>query len=417
VSESNAKPHAVLSHSLPVSWAVALLMASCAAPASKGPPAPPAAAPSRVASTVAAPPATPTAEAQPSAAASRPSPQAGAASSASATFLAVGDVLLSRRVAGCIVDRGDLNAPFRDIAPVLGGVDFTFGNLESPFSESSAFSRSAANIFNAPPAHVAGLVQHRFRVVSLANNHALDQGVPGLRFTLSHLATNDIATVGAGLDMEQAWKPAIVTIRGIRIGFVGASYASVNDDGSTQNRYVARLEDHRRLRAAMEKLDAEADVVVVTMHAGSEYNPTVHSSQVAFARLAIDLGADVVIGAHPHVLQRLERYRGRYIFYSLGNFIFDHVRPGTRDGLAVRTTVGLIPSPPGQRRGAVTGLELLPVVIEGRCSPRPATEQEAERILAAVRAPGPVLAVQPRVTLVRHGSEGVRTGAPAAPAE
>jgi poly-gamma-glutamate synthesis protein (capsule biosynthesis protein) len=309
-----------------------------------------------------------------------------------------------------MVDRQDLLAPFRDVAPLLGSVDFVFANLESPFSSSLDFSRSSANIFNAPPAHVLGLVEHRFRIVNLANNHTLDQGVQGLRFTLQHLADHGIAAVGAGSDQAQAWRPAIVAVRGIRIGFVGASYASVNDDGTSRSPYVARIDDDRRLGGAIASARAGADVVVVTMHAGSEYNPQVHPSQVRFAHRAIDLGADVVFGAHPHVLQRIERYRGRYVFYSLGNFIFDHLRPGTRDGLAVRTTVGLGRTADGERRGSVQGLELVPVVIEERCAPRPAPEAAAARILAAVGATERVLPVAPLAPLeqVRPGGRAGR---------
>lgn len=297
----------------------------------------------------------------------------------------MGDILLSRGVAACIADHGDPNAPFRHVAPLLASADFSFGNLESPFSASDQFSVSSANIFNTPRAHVRGLVDHRFRIVSLANNHVLDQGVAGLRTTLRHLADHGVATVGAGLDADAAWQPAVVESRGIRIGFVGASYASVNDSGTLRSPYVARLDDRDRLGPAIEKARASADVVVVTMHAGREYNPHVHPSQTVFAHAAIDLGADVVFGAHPHVLQRVERYRDRYIFYSLGNFIFDHVRPGTRQGLAVRSRIRASAAPSSVRRAAaIERFELQAVVIEDRCAPRPASESETENILASV---------------------------------
>ena len=289
-------------------------------------------------------------------------------------------------MAGRIAATHDPLLPFRGMAEVFRSVDFCFGNLEAPFSGQPGFSTSPANIFNTPLENVSGLREHHFSVLGLANNHMLDQGPAGLRFTLSYLHEQGITTFGVGENEDEAWRGAVVEVRGIRIGFVGASYASVNDNGTLRNRFVARIEDEQRLAAALARLRTEADFVVATMHAGAEYNPHVVPTEERFAHRAVELGADLVLGAHPHVLHRVEQYRGKYLFYSLGNFIFDHEPLPRRQGLALRIHLRrpVASTSPGRAPVALERIELLPVVIEDHSTPRPATAAEASEILASI---------------------------------
>jgi poly-gamma-glutamate capsule biosynthesis protein CapA/YwtB (metallophosphatase superfamily) len=145
-------------------------------------------------------------------------------------------------------------------------------------------------------------------------------------------------------------------------------------------------------------LKAVTDFIVVTMHAGVEYRRHPHPSQVAFAHAAIDYGADLVIGGHPHWIQKIEEYQGKYIFYSLGNFVFDQGHhQDTREGLVLRVVLQLkqsngmaFVSMAGAETRAVTRIsakldriELIPIVIE-RCVPRRASENEAQNILRKI---------------------------------
>lgn len=306
------------------------------------------------------------------------------AAARTATFLTVGDIMLSRNVAATIKDAGDPILPFRPMAAVFASVDFVFGNLESPFSGSDHFVRSSdptLSVLNAPKANVQGLAEHNFVILNLANNHVLDQGLRGLRYTLDLLKARGIKTIGAGNSLDEAWTPEVVEAHGIRVGFVGASYTSVNDNGRSRNRYVARMDHRAQLEAAIVHLRANSDFVVATMHAGTEYSTRPNRGQVEFARAAIDLGADVVFGAHPHVIQPVELYRGKYIFYSLGNFIFDHETKPTREGLTVKTS--LLEVPGATPRVRLESLEIIPVVIENHSTPRLATREEAASILSA----------------------------------
>lgn len=284
----------------------------------------------------------------------------------------VGDIMLSRAVAARMKRAGDWDLPFHNTADYLRSADLSFGNLESPFSGSEKSTARGSLVFNAPPQSVQGLEDFGFRVVSLANNHALDQGTRGLIYTRKHLREHHIQTVGAGETLDQAWQPAILEIKNTRIGFIAASYASVNDAGKTTNPYVARTDDLKRLKAAISTLRSQQAFIIVSMHAGAEYSSKPHPSQVAFAHAAIDAGAQVVVGHHPHWTQPVERYNGGLIFYSLGNFIFDQSQSArARAGMVVKLHIR------GQR---LLSAELQPTTIQHFCCPQLAAGQQPQLV-------------------------------------
>ncbi len=308
-----------------------------------------------------------------------------------ATFLAVGDIMLSRNVAGTSLKAGDPLLAYKSAAGLLGSTDFNFANLESPLSGSDRFNPTGSLVFNAVPKLAAGLNQYNFKIVNLANNHALDQGEAGLKYTLDFLDKAGVKHEGTGANLDAAWTPAIVEDQGIKIAFIGASYSSVNDGGQASNNFVARIEDLVRLKKAVAAARGMSDFVVVSMHAGTEYTRTPNSGQTAFAHAAIDAGADIVIGAHPHWVQTIEQYNGKYIFYSLGNFIFDQMfSQDTREGLALKVTVskpgvaGAVQIQGTPAAASLKQIELVPLIIDNYCCPRPANEVEAKRILGKI---------------------------------
>jgi poly-gamma-glutamate synthesis protein (capsule biosynthesis protein) len=315
------------------------------------------------------------------------------------TFLAVGDMMISRGVARAITRAGDPSAPFRKMDEALRSTDFNFGNLEVPISGNNNVIGKGLT-FNMHTRDLAGLKAYNFKVLNLANNHALDQGVNGLRQTQKFLAESGFTYLGVGDSLDEAWQPKIITVKNVKIGFVGASYASVNDGGVARNDYVARIEDTERLRQAIERLRAGgADFIVATMHAGVEYTRRPHQPQIDFARAAIDYGADIVIGAHPHWAQVFESYKDRYIFYSLGNFIFDQEwSRDTKEGLALKITLNSrkssAPTPASASGTRVEQIELIPVVIENYSTPRPANDAEAKQILQKIGAPEKIIKPQ-----------------------
>ena len=315
------------------------------------------------------------------------------------TFLAVGDIMISRGVANVIARTNNPLTPFKNMESVFRSTDFNFGNLETPISERSIYPDKKL-VFNMLARNIAGLKTYNFRVLNLANNHALDQKLAGLQNTRKILTENNLTFLGVGDDLEQAWQPKIIDVKGVKIGFVGASYASENDGGATRNEYVARIEDVDRLKAAIEKLKADgADFVVATMHAGVEYTRPPDQMQVKFARAAVDYGADIVIGAHPHWIQTFEQYKSKYIFYSLGNFIFDQDwSPDTKEGLTLKITINHRKSSETNSPAAGTRIEqieMIPVIIEHYSTPREANDVEARQILSKIGANERFLIKQP----------------------
>lgn len=301
-----------------------------------------------------------------------------------ASFLAVGDIMLSRNVAAKIEQTNDPLLPFAQVGELLSSTDFNIANLESPYSGSDHYPKTGSLIFNAPPNTIQGLLKYNFKLLNLANNHALDQGLAGLTYTLDYLKQHELLTIGAGQTLDEAWQPVRWEINGISFGFIGASYASINDNGKTTNNHVARIGELERLRAAISQLKPTTDLVIVSMHAGTEYTHNPNVSQQTFARAAIDYGADLVIGHHPHWIQTIETYRDKYIFYSLGNFIFDQMwSQKTREGLTIKVTVTKTPSAP-QPSTRIKEIELIPVVIENYSTPRLAEPDEARTILSAI---------------------------------
>jgi poly-gamma-glutamate synthesis protein (capsule biosynthesis protein) len=229
--------------------------------------------------------------------------------------------MLSRHVARVAREKRDPAFPLRDLAPLLQAADIAFVNLESPFSDRGAVVEHGM-IFKAEPEMIAALELAGVDVVSTANNHARDQGSHGVEFTLDWLERHKIAVAGTGSSAEAAHAGAIVERHGIKFGFLAYTYDQSNGNHTDTDDRVAIM-DVARMREDVSRLAARADAIIVSMHAGAEYSAKSNTQQVAFARAAIDAGASVVVGHHPHVTQPWERYGQGVIYYSLGNLVFD----------------------------------------------------------------------------------------------
>jgi poly-gamma-glutamate capsule biosynthesis protein CapA/YwtB (metallophosphatase superfamily) len=274
-----------------------------------------------------------------------------------------GDVMLSRHVGRVARGLHDPAFPLRDLAPVLQAADIAFVNLESPFSDRGAVVERGM-IFKAEPDMIAGLELAGVDVVSTANNHARDQGSHGVEFTLDWLERHRIAAAGTGNSADAAHAGVVIERNGLRFGFLAYTYDQSNGNHPDTDDRVAVM-DVARMREDVSRLSssgaAGADAVIVSMHAGTEYSPKSNAQQVEFARAAIDAGARVVVGHHPHVTQPWERYGEGVIFYSLGNLVFDQFqRVETQRGALADITFE------GPR---LAGASLLPVDIVGT-SPR-----------------------------------------------
>jgi poly-gamma-glutamate synthesis protein (capsule biosynthesis protein) len=250
----------------------------------------------------------------------------------STRILCGGDVMLSRYVGARARAKADPASPLRDLAPLLSSADIAFVNLEAPFSDHGRPVEKGM-VFKAEPEMIEALRAAGIDVVSTANNHARDCGSYGIGFTLDWLAKNGIAAAGTGHTAEEAHHGAVIERNGHRYGFLAYTYDQSNGNHSDQDDRVAML-NIPRMAADVASLRSRADAVIVSMHAGVEYQKQPNAEQRNFAHAAIDAGASAVVGAHPHVTQPVESYREGVIFYSLGNLVFDQFqRQETQHGL------------------------------------------------------------------------------------
>jgi poly-gamma-glutamate capsule biosynthesis protein CapA/YwtB (metallophosphatase superfamily) len=250
----------------------------------------------------------------------------------STRILCGGDVMLSRYVGARARAKADPASPLRDLAPLLSSADIAFVNLEAPFSDHGRPVEKGM-VFKAEPEMIEALRAAGIDVVSTANNHARDCGSYGIGFTLDWLAKNGIAAAGTGHTAEEAHHGAVIERNGQRYGFLAYTYDQSNGNHSDQDDRVAML-NIPRMAADVAGIRSRADAVIVSMHAGVEYQKQPNAEQRNFAHAAIDAGASAVVGAHPHVTQPVESYRDGVIFYSLGNLVFDQFqRQETQHGL------------------------------------------------------------------------------------
>lgn len=257
------------------------------------------------------------------------------------TITFVGDMMLGRDVESMSKRRGGYVYPFAETLDLLQTADITVGNLETPLTPGLTVPTEAM-VFRADLEWAQALADAGFDVVGLANNHIPNQGSSGIQDTLDALDAAGLLYTGAGMDQAAAETPAIMTVKGMTIGMVAFNDSDVVPDGyfATDTRAGTAAMDISELITVITDVRAQVDFLVVMMHSGTEYQTTPNQRQIDFAHAAIDTGADLVIGHHPHVIQTVEEYQGKYIYYSLGNFIFDQMwSEPTRQGLVVTFSI------------------------------------------------------------------------------
>lgn len=235
---------------------------------------------------------------------------------------AVGDIMLGG-TAGPELKQLGYDYPFVYMRPLFQGSQLVFGNLEGPLTVRGQRELDKKYLFRSPPQRVApALKAAGFNVVSLANNHSLDYGAEGLADTIAALDKNSIAHVGGGSDLAHARAPAIFLINGRRFAFLGYSLTLPESFYAAPTKPGTAFGHEQHIREDVKRARAQADVVIVSFHWGQEGTTILRDYQTRIGHLAVDAGAQVVLGHHPHILQGIERYGDGIIFYSLGNFVF-----------------------------------------------------------------------------------------------
>ncbi len=322
---------------------------------------------------------------------SRPSVPTPPPAPPSTTLFFAGDIMLSRNVAAKAYEANDYTLPFLKVKDVVASADISFANLESPFNDTGDHSVEGSLVFNADPKLAAGLKLAGLDILSTANNHSLDQGTKGLDYTIDWLTANNILYTGTKHTTAQTVDP-VIKHKDILYGFLAYSYTAYNDGGQSTSVYINDFNNLEKLKQNILDMKGHtADVVIVSMHAGTEYTRTPTEKQIAFAHAAIDAGADLVIGHHPHWIQTIEQYKGKWIFYSLGNFVFDQMwSQETKEGLTLLVTYQENAAPqsglpsPTTDGWEIKKIELKPVIIDSFCCPRFANSEETLTILKKI---------------------------------
>jgi poly-gamma-glutamate capsule biosynthesis protein CapA/YwtB (metallophosphatase superfamily) len=238
------------------------------------------------------------------------------------TLLVTGDIIPARGVNYFATVKHDFLWPFRPTADYTKNADITYINLESPLFAGCPVSPAESFTFCGDARFVDGLSFMGAKVANLANNHLSNYGAQGISQTDQLLQSHGILTSGLG-------PVAVIDVRGIKFGFIGFNG-------------VGRAIDQTALKAGIARARQQADIVVVQFHWGKEYErqpmpdrgvPT-PDDPVNIGHEAIDWGADIVIGNHPHWYQGVEVYKGKLITYAHGNFVFDQMwSEETREGV------------------------------------------------------------------------------------
>jgi poly-gamma-glutamate capsule biosynthesis protein CapA/YwtB (metallophosphatase superfamily) len=270
------------------------------------------------------------------------------------TIVAGGDVMFDRNVyIQSLVKRTDVDFPFKGgtvkitgtrccsktgwdpypmatfkrlggegaVTHLLSGADLTLLNLEGPAPKNATHHTDGTSM-SFDQRLLPGLVHAGVDWVSLANNHIRNEGAQGISETIEALDGLAIAHSGAGANSTEARAPAVLTAGGLKIALL--SYDNISVSGATSTKAgAALLQSNTYVEDIAAARAAGADLVIVYPHWGTEYSESVTATQKKYAHEMIDAGADLIIGAHPHVNGGMEVYNGKPIWYSLGNFVFD----------------------------------------------------------------------------------------------
>ena len=249
----------------------------------------------------------------------------------------VGDLMFDRHVREAAEQHG-YGSLFRHVAPLFLQSDYSTANFEQPVVLDEGYPRAPhLNSFKADAAAVKALKDLNFTTVNLANNHMMDYGAAGLRDTCSTFAEAGLGVVGAGLDLEEAMQIDYRDINGVKIATLGFSNVfplvreaagkpeelGSADFAAAPGRAGVLTAKPANFVPLLREARQNADLVIVHLHMGQEYNSAISDEERELARTMADLGADIIVGHHPHVLKPVEIYNGAVILYSLGNFIFD----------------------------------------------------------------------------------------------
>lgn len=248
------------------------------------------------------------------------------------SLLFAGDIYFSDHVLNAYDRAGGIGGVLGEsLRETIAESDIFMANLEFPFSDRGTQAADKQFTFRVSPSRVSILQEIGPDIVTVANNHALDYGTDALLDTCDTLDSAGILHVGAGKNLEEAKQPQIIEKNGKKIGFLGASRVFPTGGWAAGSSHPGMFSayDTASVVQEIQKVKKECDYLVVYVHWGIERNTQPEAYQREMGHQYIDAGADLVVGSHPHVLQGIELYHGKWILYSLGNFVFGSSIPET----------------------------------------------------------------------------------------
>lgn len=292
---------------------------------------------------------------------------------------AVGDIMLDGTARPVLQENG-YDYPFAHMLPLFKDAHVVIGNLEGPLTHCGKAEQGKTYTFRSPPEEVSAALKNAgFNMVSLANNHTLDYGPEGLAQTLRALDAVGIQYVGAGADAAAARRAAYVSVKGQRVAFLGYSVTLPETFYAGTHKPGTAFAHEAHVRADVTAARRQADIVIVSFHWGQEGKTDLREYQTHLGRVAIDAGAQAVLGHHPHILQAVEYYKGGVILYSLGNFVF-----GSYSKTAAVSAVAQL----SFRQGRLASLRMVPIRVnnfEVQFQPQVLTGADAGAVIATLQ--------------------------------
>ena len=302
------------------------------------------------------------------------------------SLLFTGVIVPARCVQSAIDVRGDANYVYDEVREVISSADLAVGTLNTTLSDLSTHTGCIETyVLVSDSRSAVAASEASFDVISVATNHIKNcAGAScGNNYnqafldTLDNLRANGIQPVGAGMNLEEAMQPVVVELQGIRFGFISLGMVEPMAFAGQASPGIAELTDEN-LRAAIASARQVSDVVIAMPHWGPEDTSDPNSYQQHFARVAVEAGADVVVGNHTHVVQAIEQIDGIDVFYGLGNFIFDQTWDlAHQQGVMLRLYF---------YGPQYIGYDLISTHVDGDGTVHIASPEEAEQIIQRIEA-------------------------------
>ncbi len=299
------------------------------------------------------------------------------------TLLFVGNIVPARCVQAKIDETANPNYPYEEVRDLIREVDIAVGTLNATLSDYTTMTGCVETFLLVGRSDNAdALAWAGFDMMSVATNHIKNCGLSAcgdraFLDTLENLQRVGITPVGAGHNLAEALQPQVIESRGVRFAFVSLGEIEASTFATQDTPGIASLTE-ANLRAALAAAREVGDVVIALPHWGPEYSPDPNYSELNFAQIAVDSGADIVVGNHTHVVQAVQTIGDIPVFYGLGNFMFDQTLQ-----LEAQQGVILLITFQGTR---LVGHTLIPVHIDSDGRVHIAESNEAVAILARIEA-------------------------------